>query len=185
MSGPKGKNVAEPELLLRLSRYDAFHVAADYGLAFPEHTDLPSDALVKRAAAILSAQDSDGFIACAAEVGSALPLNGGTYTVLLNTTNKKIAAGAAVLTLLSYIATAVISATEAMHYANHIVPVNVLWATVVLLAIFAVLNIVGIAESGKVALGIFVFHMVTLTVLSVAATWRIALDPALLPRSGR
>ena len=32
-----------------------------------------------------------------AEVGSALPLNGGTYTVLLNTTNKRVAAGAAVL----------------------------------------------------------------------------------------
>ena len=30
-----------------------------------------------------------------AEAGSALPLNGGTYTVLLNTTNKKLAAGAA------------------------------------------------------------------------------------------
>jgi len=26
-------------------------------------------------------------------VGSALPLNGGTYTVLLNTTNKRVAAG--------------------------------------------------------------------------------------------
>jgi amino acid transporter len=36
-----------------------------------------------------------------AEVGSALPLNGGTYTVLLNTTNKRLAAGAACLTLLS------------------------------------------------------------------------------------
>ena len=42
-----------------------------------------------------------------AEVGSALPLNGGTYTLLLNTTGKKIAAGAAVLTILSYVATAV------------------------------------------------------------------------------
>ena len=55
-----------------------------------------------------------------AEVGSALPLNGGTYTVLLNTTNKRVAAAAACLTLLSYIATAVISANEAMHYAHHL-----------------------------------------------------------------
>ncbi|HZD04360.1 MAG TPA: amino acid permease, partial [Longimicrobiales bacterium] len=39
------------------------------------------------------------------EVLSALPLNGGTYTVLLNTTNKRLAAAAACLTLLSYIAT--------------------------------------------------------------------------------
>ena len=29
-----------------------------------------------------------------AEVGSALPLNGGSYTLLLNTTNKKLAAAA-------------------------------------------------------------------------------------------
>ncbi len=55
-----------------------------------------------------------------AEVGSALPLNGGSYTVLLNTTGKRLAAGAAVLTLLSYIATAVISANEAMHYAHNL-----------------------------------------------------------------
>jgi hypothetical protein len=31
VEGPQGKNVAEPELLLKLSRYDAFHVAPDRG----------------------------------------------------------------------------------------------------------------------------------------------------------
>ena len=56
------------------------------------------------------------------EVGSALPLNGGTYTLLLNTTGKRFAAAAACLTLLSYVATAVISANEAMHYAANLVP---------------------------------------------------------------
>ncbi|MBK7963850.1 MAG: amino acid permease [Bdellovibrionales bacterium] len=35
------------------------------------------------------------------EVGSALPMNGGTYTLLLNTTSKKIAAAGACLTILS------------------------------------------------------------------------------------
>lgn len=48
-----------------------------------------------------------------AEVGSALPLNGGAYNVLLNTTSKGKASVAACLTLLSYVATAVISANEA------------------------------------------------------------------------
>ena len=45
------------------------------------------------------------------EVGSALPMNGGSYTVLLNTTNKTLASLAACLTLLSYVATAVVSGT--------------------------------------------------------------------------
>ncbi len=106
-----------------------------------------------------------------AEVGSALPLNGGTYTVLLNTTNKKLAAGAAVLTLLSYVATAVISAGEAMHYAHnlwHGLPV--FQATMGLLGLFAFLNLIGISESAVVALGIFIFHMVTLSVLAVAGS---------------
>ena len=103
-----------------------------------------------------------------AEVGSALPLNGGTYTVLLNTTSKGWAAAAAVLTLLSYVATAVISAGEAMEYAHNLSHmVDVFWWTVGLLAFFAFLNLIGISESAVVALGIFIFHMLTLTVLSV------------------
>jgi len=112
-----------------------------------------------------------------AEVGSALPLNGGTYTLLLNSTNKKLAAGAACLTLLSYIATAVISASEAMHYAHEIVAqIDVFWATFVLLGIFAVLNVIGISESAVAALGIFIFHMTTLLLLSGAAIIVVAQD---------
>ena len=44
------------------------------------------------------------------EVVGALPLNGGAYNALLNTTSKRVASLAACLTLLSYMATAVISA---------------------------------------------------------------------------
>lgn len=116
-----------------------------------------------------------------AEVGSALPLNGGTYTVLLNTTNKKLAAGAACLTLLSYIATAVISASEAMHYAHNLVHgLNVAWATVGVLGLFALLNILGITESAVVALVIFVLHLLTLTVLAATAGTQVISDPSLL-----
>src|SRR5437868_6787515 len=50
------------------------------------------------------------------EVVGALPLNGGAYNVLLNTTSKSNASIAACLTILSYMVTAVISASEAMHY---------------------------------------------------------------------
>jgi amino acid transporter len=121
-----------------------------------------------------------------AEVGSALPLNGGTYTVLLNTTNKRVAAGAACLTLLSYIATAVISSSEAMHYAHHLWSgVDVFTATVGVLAFFALLGIIGIGESAIVALGIFAMHMVTLTLLTVACAFIVVRDPGLLIENWR
>jgi len=116
-----------------------------------------------------------------AEVGSALPLNGGTYTVLLNTTNKRTAAAAACLTILSYIATAVISGGEAMHYAHHLWPgIDVVPATIGLLGVFAFLAIMGIGESANVALAIFVFHICTLTALSLACGMMVVSDPSLL-----
>lgn len=116
-----------------------------------------------------------------AEVGSALPLNGGTYTVLLNTTNKRLAAAAAVLTLLSYVATAVISAGEAMHYAHNLFHgIDVFWATVGLLGFFAFLNLVGVSESAVVAIAIFVTHMITLTILCIACSYTVIRDPQLL-----
>ena len=51
-----------------------------------------------------------------AEVVGALPLNGGAYNALLNTTSKFRASIAACLTILSYMATAVLSADTAIHY---------------------------------------------------------------------
>lgn len=41
------------------------------------------------------------------EAGTAIPLNGGAYNLLLNTTSKSVASLAACLTILSYVATAV------------------------------------------------------------------------------
>ena len=121
-----------------------------------------------------------------AEVGSALPLNGGTYTVLLNTTNKRVAAGAACLTLLSYIATAVISASEAMHYAENLwAGLDVFAATIGVLGVFALLGIIGISESAVVALAIFLLHLATLTVLVVAGSVAVAMDPSLLVENWR
>ena len=101
-----------------------------------------------------------------AEVVGALPLNGGAYNALLNTTSKSLASMAACLTILSYTATAVISANEAMHYGHGIWPaLPVMPATVALLAVFMLLTIIGITESSKVAVGIFLFHLGTLAVL--------------------
>ena len=106
-----------------------------------------------------------------AEVVGALPLNGGAYNALLNTTSKYRASIAACLTILSYMATAVISASEAMHYA-HVVwnGLPVINATIGLLAIFMVLTIIGITESAIVAIAIFIFHLCTLTLLLVFGT---------------
>jgi amino acid transporter len=106
-----------------------------------------------------------------AEVGTALPLNGGAYNVLLNTSTKAKASVAACLTLLSYIATAVISAHEAMHYAHNLWNgLNIFWATVILLALFALLNLIGISESSAVALALFITHMLTLAVLVISSS---------------
>lgn len=101
-----------------------------------------------------------------AEVVGALPLNGGAYNALLNTTSKFRASIAACLTILSYMATAVISASEAMHYLHalwHGLPI--IPATIALLALFMLLTIVGISESAVVAVAIFLTHLATLTLL--------------------
>jgi amino acid transporter len=101
------------------------------------------------------------------EVVGALPLNGGAYNALLNTTSKSTASFAATLTLLSYMATAVISANEAIHYLHHLVPaIPIIIATIILLSFFGVLTIGGVRESAKVAIGIFLFHLASFVLLS-------------------
>jgi amino acid transporter len=100
------------------------------------------------------------------EVVTALPMNGGAYNVLLNTTSKKVAGVAAALTILSYVATAVVSAFSAMQYLKELWPGNpLIISTILLLFGFAVLNFFGISESAVVAVVLFVVHCVTLIVL--------------------
>lgn len=120
------------------------------------------------------------------EVVEALPVNGGAYNGLLNGTSKKIAAVAGSITFLSYVATAVISAKTAIAYvtrvldAEHIVNVlHIAWLkfvpgfesntkvfilvfTSILLLIFALLVNMGIKDSARVALMIFLIHIVVL-----------------------
>ncbi|TBO39787.1 APC family permease [Pedobacter kyonggii] len=106
------------------------------------------------------------------EVVGALPLNGGAYNVLLNTTSKSTASFAACLTILSYMATAVISAYEGMHYFRGIVHVlPLIPATILLLLIFMMLAIIGIGESAVVAVIIFITHIASLTLLILAGCW--------------
>jgi amino acid transporter len=106
------------------------------------------------------------------EVVGALPLNGGAYNVLLNTTSKSNASVAACLTILSYMVTAVISASEAMHYLHGLFSsVNVFIATIVLLTIFLLLVVAGISESAVVATIIFIVHLCAMMLLIFSGFW--------------
>jgi amino acid transporter len=98
------------------------------------------------------------------EVVEALPLNGGAYNCLLNSTRKFTAALAACLTLLSYLATAVISAKTSVEYLDNLLPfLPTMETTAVVLIVFAALTILGITESARVALTIFIIHLASLT----------------------
>ncbi|KAF0700680.1 Aste57867_8858 [Aphanomyces stellatus] len=102
------------------------------------------------------------------EVVMAIPLNGGSYNLLLNTTSKKFASIAACLSTLCYLATGVVSAITACNYFKASVPdFPVMGPAIALLGIFALLMIFGIKESSVAAYGIFLFHMLTLSVLTV------------------
>ena len=108
------------------------------------------------------------FTAIYAEACTAFPLNGGTYNLLLNTTTKTIAALAACLTLLSYTATAVVSAAESVTYAYNLYPsISVYWFTILLMASVCALAILGIVESAVVALAIFILHMGSMVALVI------------------
>lgn len=102
------------------------------------------------------------------EVVEALPMNGGAYNCLLNCTSKLTASVAACMTILSYIATAVISAKTAVEYLHHLAPYfPIIKTTIVILAVFAILTIIGITESAIVALCIFIFHIATLILFCI------------------
>uniref|UniRef100_A0A7S1UN14 Amino acid permease/ SLC12A domain-containing protein n=1 Tax=Phaeomonas parva TaxID=124430 RepID=A0A7S1UN14_9STRA len=95
---------------------------------------------------------------------TAISMNGGSYNVLINTTSKPVAATAACLAVISYIATGVVSATTAISYLQVLVPdLPLITGVVVLHAFFALLNAWGIGESARVAMLIFVLHLFTLS----------------------
>ncbi|KAG2761535.1 hypothetical protein PC129_g5696 [Phytophthora cactorum] len=102
------------------------------------------------------------------EVVTAIPMNGGTYNALLNTTSKRTAAVAACLSILSYVATGVVSATSGVRYLNNQVEIPIVGCTIILLGAFALLSALGTAESSRVAVVIFLHHIVVLSILFVS-----------------
>ncbi len=97
------------------------------------------------------------------EVVEALPVNGGAYNCLLNGSSKTFAAVSGVMTILSYVATSVLSGKVGVEYLNTIFHVPVIPLTIALLFAFALLVVSGLKDSAKVALGIFGMHIVVLT----------------------
>ncbi|CAI5715787.1 unnamed protein product [Peronospora effusa] len=102
------------------------------------------------------------------EVVTAIPMNGGTYNALLNTTSKRTAAVAACLSILSYVATGVVSATSGVRYLNNQVDIPIVGSAISLLGAFALLAVMGITESSRVAVAIFLHHIVVLLILFVS-----------------
>ncbi|KAG6592451.1 Amino Acid-Polyamine-Organocation (APC) Family [Phytophthora cinnamomi] len=114
------------------------------------------------------------------EVMSAVPLNGGFYTAMLNSSPKKVAAICAVFSILSYLATGVVNGVSAMNYVNEsLVELPVMICSIGLLAVFALLCLMGIAESAFVALLLFSFHMFTLILLGVFSVVYIVQHPSI------
>lgn len=111
------------------------------------------------------------FIGILTEVCTAIPFNGGTYSVFLNTASKFSACVVASLSLLDYAATAVVSATSATSYATGIVKQFPLaWSILIslgILVLFALVTLFGVRDSANLALFIFTLHSFTLLLLCI------------------
>jgi amino acid transporter len=111
------------------------------------------------------------------ECGTAVPLNGGVYVALLNSTSKIVATFAAACSLISYSATAVVSAASCTSYARAAYgEFQEMGVTIATLIFFAILVLFGVKDSANVAALIFGFHLITLAVLLVASYVHIIAD---------
>jgi amino acid transporter len=118
------------------------------------------------------------------EVVEALPINGGAYNCLLNGTSKTLASVAGVTTILSYVATAVISAKTGVEYLHTVIPaIPVIPATIALIFAFALLVISGLKDSAKVATAIFLFHVLCLTAFVVIGFIHMGTHPTLFAQN--
>lgn len=96
------------------------------------------------------------------EVVTALPLNGGIYNLLLNSSTKQTASVAACLTILSYTATGVVSSVSAADYLKcspMFSGIESVPTAICILGFFAACMLMGMQESSAVASALFVFHL--------------------------
>ncbi|KAJ0403965.1 hypothetical protein ATCC90586_005832 [Pythium insidiosum] len=120
-----------------------------------------------------------GLRSVLSEVMSAVPLNGGCYSAVLNSASKLTASIPAIFSMLSYLATGVVCGVAALQYLNTIIEVPVVLATIAMLLAFALLCLMGIAESAFVALGFFGAHILTLSVLLVTSLVYMIQNPSI------
>lgn len=101
------------------------------------------------------------------------PINGGAYTMVLQTVGRRVALVVGSMTILSYLATAVVSALSGAYYLSSLWPEGswhtlliVITATVPIVT-FAVLNLFGLKESTRLVFGIAAFHFGMLIVMDL------------------
>ena len=104
------------------------------------------------------------------------PLNGGAYTMVLQTVGRRAALVVGSLTILSYLATAVVSALSGAIYVSTLSPGGwPTWLIVMVAALpivgFAALNLLGLKESTKVVFAISAFHFGMLIVMDVVGLY--------------
>eukprot|EP00762_Andalucia_godoyi_P008804 ANDGO_06864.mRNA.1 hypothetical protein DICPUDRAFT_55909 len=121
------------------------------------------------------------------ELGDALPLNWGSYTIFLNTSQKWLASFAGSCSFLSYVATAVVSVATAISYGSALwgSGVDATALTIALLAVFCLLTLLGLTESATVAVVIFVLHVISLTALIVACFVFLCMNPHVIQENWR
>lgn len=107
------------------------------------------------------------------EVATSLPLNGGTYNAMLNSTTKSAASIAACLSILDYLATCVVSASTASAYlaAEVTLPdkLTPFIITIIILITFSLICILGLRESSTLTLSIFTLHSITMLVVMITS----------------
>ena len=109
------------------------------------------------------------FFKSAYEEGCAVsPFNGGAYMMVLQTVGRRLAIVVGALTILSYLATAAVSALSGAFYIDSFDnllnwPVHsVVLVSIIPVIFFGLLNIIGIKEPAKIVFAIALFHFVLL-----------------------
>lgn len=111
------------------------------------------------------------------------PVNGGAYAMVLSTVGRRSGLAIGSLTILSYLATAVVSALSGAYYLSSLWGGNwPLWGVFAVAAIpvvvFAILNLWGLKESTRVVFVIAAFHFLMLIVMDVWGLWLMAAGEA-------
>ncbi|KAA1477796.1 hypothetical protein DENSPDRAFT_787193 [Dentipellis sp. KUC8613] len=106
------------------------------------------------------------------ELAAAVRLNGANYIYLLQFSGKLASVIGAAATLLDAVATSTVSAATASTYLTgefgHL-PVSSGVFTIIFLSAFGLLALAGIRESASLSASVFVFHIISMTMLIIAA----------------